>query len=221
MGIGDRRCCAAARFRKEELRQAPRRLLEFGPNRIGEERKRPWALLLLQEFTQLFSIVLWLAAALAFVLSRIAPGQGMARLGIALIVAILISGSFSFWQEFRVEKALAALRQFLPHRVQGPRDAHAREMDAGALVPGDVVLLEQGANIPADGRLIEAYAVRVNDANVRGEAVPQPRDCEPSDAELLIRAGNILLAGTSLVAGRGKAVVLPPACTPSWAASPI
>ncbi|WP_031404546.1 cation-transporting P-type ATPase [Thiomonas sp. FB-Cd] len=187
--------------------EAQRRLLEFGPNRIREERKRPWALLLLREFSQLFSIVLWLAAGLAFVLSLMAPGQGMARLGIALIVVILISGFFSFWQEFRVEKALAALRQFLPHRVQVQRDGHALEIDAQALVPGDVVLLEQGANIPADCRLIEAYAVRVNNANLTGEAIPQPRNCEPSDAELLIRAGNILLAGTSLVAGRGKAVV--------------
>ena len=187
--------------------EAHRRFLEFGPNRIREEHKRHWTLMVLREFTQLFSIVLWLAAGLAFILSRLAPGHGMARLGIALIVVILISGVFSFWQEFRVEKALAALRQFLPHRVNVQREGHAQDIDAEALVPGDIVLLEQGANIPADCRLIEAYAARVNNANVTGEAAPQPRGCEPSDEELLIRAGNILLAGTSLVAGRGKAVV--------------
>src|SRR5512144_1871263 len=93
--------------------EAQRRLSEYGPNRIAVARRRNPALLLAQEFTQLFPIVMWIAAALAFLLEREAPGEGMAHLGAALIVVIVVSGLFSYWQEFRAAKTLAALMRLL------------------------------------------------------------------------------------------------------------
>ena len=74
-------------------------------------------------------------------------------------------------------------------------------------MPGDIVLLEQGDNIPADCRLIEAFGVRVNTATITGESLPKARDAEPSEADELIHSKNILLAGTSMVSGEAKAVV--------------
>ena len=187
--------------------EAVRRLGEYGPNRIKEERPRPLILALLQEFASFFSVVLWFAAGLAFLLERITPGQGMARLGYAIVAVIVVSGLFSFWQEFRVERALAALRQLLPHRVEVMRDGQTVELGADQLVPGDVVLLGQGDSIPADCRVIEAFGARVNNANVTGESAPQARDAAPSTEESIVHATNVLLTGTSLVAGRCRAVV--------------
>ena len=88
--------------------EATRRQREYGPNRIEPAARRNPLVRLLREFTRFFSIVLWIAAGLSFLAEMSAPGQGMARLGIAIIVVIVVSGVFSFCQEYQAEKALAA-----------------------------------------------------------------------------------------------------------------
>jgi magnesium-transporting ATPase (P-type) len=134
-------------------------------------------------------------------------GQGMARIGYALIGVILVSGFFSFWQEYRVEQTLNALQKLLPPQVSVLRGGSAVRAAVEQLVPGDVILIEQGDIVPADCRLIEAFSLRVNNATVTGEAMPQPRDASPSQESDLIRSSNILLAGTSIVSGQAKAIV--------------
>ena len=190
-----------------DVAEAQRRLREYGANRICRERSQPAILRLLGEFSRFFSMVLWIAAGLAFFLESVTPGQGMARLGVAIVAVILVSGGFSFWQEFRVERTLAALRSLLPLKVTVMRGGQAMDIEAEQLVPGDLVLFDQGDSVPADCRLIEAFGLLVNNASVTGESAPQPRDGFPSDREGRIHGRNILLAGTSVAAGRGKAVV--------------
>ena len=87
------------------------------------------------------------------------------------------------------------------------RDGKVAQLRADQLVPGDIVVLEQGNNVPADCRLIEAFGVRVNNATVTGESLSKLRSAEPSEKEEIIHAENILLAGTSMVSGESKAVV--------------
>jgi calcium-translocating P-type ATPase len=186
---------------------AVRRLREFGPNRIEKVARAPALLRLLKEFVQFFSVILWVAAALAFLAEWSAPGQGMARIGYAVITVILVSGTFSFWQEHRVEHTLEALQKLLPPQVTLLRDGAVVRMPAEGLVPGDIVLIEQGDVVPADSRLIEAFGLRVNTATVTGESVPQPRDPNPTQQNDLISSSNILLAGTSVVSGQARAVV--------------
>jgi calcium-translocating P-type ATPase len=118
-----------------------------------------------------------------------------------------VSGLFSFWQEYRVERTLAALRKLLPQQVLVLRDGTTILVPAEQLVPGDIVHLKQGDSIPADCRLIEAYDARVNNAAVTGESMPRARDAAASVAEELIDSKNIMLAGTSMVSGEAKAVV--------------
>lgn len=187
--------------------EAQRRLREYGPNCIEKMARTPAALRLLREFVQFFSVILWVAAALAFVAEWSAPGEGMARIGYALIGVILVSGIFSFWQEYRVEQTLDALQKLLPRQVNLLRGGSLVGLAVEQLVPGDFVLLEAGEIVPADCRLIEAFGVRVNNATVTGEAMPQARDSLPSQEDDLTRSRNVLLAGTSIVSGQGKAVV--------------
>lgn len=187
--------------------EASHRLSEYGPNLVRKVSREPLLLRFFKEFTQFFSLILWVAAGLAFIAEWSVPGQGMARLGYAIIVVILVSGLFSFWQEYRVERTLAALRKLLPQHVKVLRESKLIQVDVEQLVPGDIVLLEQGDHIPADCRVIEAFGVRVNNATVTGESLPAARDTAPSGEGDALRAKNILLAGTSMVSGQAKAIV--------------
>ncbi|MBZ0093836.1 MAG: cation-transporting P-type ATPase, partial [Sulfuricella sp.] len=187
--------------------EAARRLKEFGPNRVERVKKELLALRFLREFTHFFALILWLAAALAFVAEFSDPGKGMAMLGWAILGVILINGIFSFWQEYRAEKALAALENLLPHQVMALRSEIIEQIPAVELVPGDILVLQAGDDIPADCRLVEAFGVRVNNATVTGESLPKARNTEPCKEEDLLLARNVLLAGTSLVSGEARAVV--------------
>jgi sodium/potassium-transporting ATPase subunit alpha len=188
--------------------EVARRLHEYGRNRVEEvARRRPLWLRFIGEFITLFSLILWLAAGLAFVADWSEPGQDMAKVGYAIVTVILVSGLFSFWQEHRIEQTLAALRKLLPRQAQVLREGKVARVPAEELVPGDIVHLESGDNIPADCRLIEAFGVRVNNAAVTGESLPKARDANPSEANDLIDNKNVVLAGTSMVSGQAKAVV--------------
>ena len=81
------------------------------------------------------------------------------------------------------------------------------ELPAEAVVPGDVILVAEGDDIPADCRVIQAFGARVNNATVTGESLPKARDERPSPEEEILRSKNVLLAGTSLVSGEARAVV--------------
>jgi magnesium-transporting ATPase (P-type) len=156
-------------------------------------------------------LILWIAAGLSLLAEHFDPGQGMARLAVAIVGVIIINGIFSFWQEYRAEQAVAALRQLLPQKVEALRDGKITELLAGDLVPGDIVLLDEGNFVPADCRLIEAFGLRVNTATVTGESLPKARTAEAS-AELgahdsPLYAKNVVLAGTSVVSGQARAVV--------------
>jgi sodium/potassium-transporting ATPase subunit alpha len=189
--------------------EARRRLAEFGPNRVEAAARDPLWLTLAREFTHFFALILWLAAGLAFVAEHFGPGQGMAELGVAIVGVIVINGCFSFWQAYRAEQALAALSQLLPQQVQVRRDGITLEVPAAELVPGDLVLLAEGAKVPADCRLIESWGLRVNLATLTGESRPKARSADSiSDAipdPLAARA--LVLAGTLVVSGECSAVV--------------
>ncbi|SDH44057.1 cation-transporting P-type ATPase [Nitrosomonas sp. Nm132] len=187
--------------------EVERRLHEFGRNEVEKVARGSVWLRLIMEFSTFFSVILWVAAALAFFAEWSEPGQGMAKVGYAIVTVILVSGLFSFWQEYRVERTLAALRKLLPQQAQVLREGKVTRVPAEQLVPGDIIHLEQGNNVPADCRLIEAFGARVNNAAVTGESLPKAREAEPSEVDELIDSKNVVLAGTSMVSGQAKAVV--------------
>jgi calcium-translocating P-type ATPase len=186
---------------------AAARQREFGANRIDRLPATPLVARFISQFTHFFAILLWVAALLALVADLRMPGQGMATLAIAIIVVIVINGAFSFWQEYRAEETMAALQRLLPHQVRLLRDGVATVMPSEQIVPGDVIFVGAGDEIPADCRLIEAYAVRVNNATITGEARPVSRDVQPSTEADLLRSRNVLLAGTCVVSGEATALV--------------
>ena len=187
--------------------EALQRLQEYGRNRVEEAPREHLSIRLLREFTHFFALILWLAAGLAFFAEINDPGKGMAALGFAILGVILVNGLFSFWQEWRAEKAIAALRKLLPAQVVVVRENENIQVPAEELAPGDILYLKEGDKVPADSRLVESFGVRVNNAMVTGESLPKARDAEPSAEEELAHSKNIVLAGTSLVSGEARAVV--------------
>ncbi len=187
--------------------EAERRLGEFGPNIVEKAPRARLASIIIRDFGHFFAVVLWFSAGLAFVAEWNDPGHGMAKVGYAVVIVILVSGAFSFWQERRVERTLAALQQLLPRTITVLRNQVPVEVAVERLVPGDVILVEEGDRIPADCRLIESYALRVNNSTITGESMPKARNADLCLEEELLRSSNVLMAGTSLVSGKGRAVV--------------
>ncbi len=187
--------------------EAAQRLQEYGANRVEEVAREHLAFRFLKEFTHLFAIILWVAAALAFAAAANNLGTGMTTLGFAIIGVIVVNGVFSFWQEYRAERAISALRNLLPAQVMVRRQGENLQLSAEQLVPGDILYLKQGDRVPADCRLIEATGVRVNNATVTGESLPQARSAEPSAEEDVLHGRNLVLAGTVLISGEARAVV--------------
>jgi calcium-translocating P-type ATPase len=187
--------------------EAAGRLAEFGPNRIERGQSVPVWLRLVRQFTHFFAMLLWCAAVLAFVADLSLPGEGMRTLGVAIVAVILINGVFSFWQEDRAERTMTALQRLLPHRVRAHRDGSAVDIPSEAVVPGDVIFLTAGDDVPADCRLVEAFGVRVNNATLTGEARPVSRDSRSGAEGDLLAARSVLLAGTVMMAGQAKALV--------------
>jgi len=187
--------------------EAQRRRQEFGANSIDEVQATPQWRQFLQGFTHFFAVILWVAAGLAFFSESRSPGEGMWQLGTAIIAVILINGTFSFWQERRAEQAIVALRQLLPHNAKVMRDGQLITLTVELLVPGDLILLEEGDNVPADCRLISGTGVRVNASTITGESQPKARSPEAIAGPAALETRNLLLAGTSVVSGQGQAIV--------------
>ena len=186
--------------------EATRRHTEYGVNEIREVHGRPMILRLAAQFTHFLALLLWFAAALCFLSEYLHPGEGLLRLGVAILAVIFINAIFTFIQEYRTEKAIEELRKMLPFRVAVIRDGIEREIDATEIVPGDLVLLREGDKVPADARVVETSRLTVNNAPLTGESDSKQVTDAPSEGELL-ESENLVFAGTLVVSGSGKAVV--------------
>ena len=146
------------RSRPEGLRpeEVAQRLAEIGPNTLGPPPRWGWLRTLLQQFANLFSVLLDVSAALCFVADRMSPGEGMAVLGWALLAVAVLNALFTFSQALRAERAMQALRNLLPRRITVRRGGVEEEVSIEELVPGDVLLLSEGDRVPADARLVES-----------------------------------------------------------------
>ena len=186
--------------------EATRRRGEYGLNEIHEVHVRSMTSRLAAQFTHFLALLLWFAAALCFLSEYLHPGEGLLRLGIAILAVIFINAIFTFIQEYRTEKAIEELRKMLPFRVAVIRNGTEVELDAAEIVPGDLIVLREGDKVPADARVVQVSRLTVNNALLTGESDSRLLTDTACDGELL-ESGNLVFAGTLVVSGSGKAVV--------------
>ncbi|MBH0200987.1 MAG: cation-transporting P-type ATPase, partial [Nitrospira sp.] len=187
--------------------EAQQRLSRYGPNVLKEPGHYSLIRGFLHQFTHFLAILLWVAAALAFTAEFMKPGEGMATLGWAILGVILINAIFAFFQEYKAERAVHALHRLLPARAWVLRSNQPHDVSRSEIVPGDVLLIEEGEQIPADARLIEATDMRVDVSSLTGESRPKRRTAEPVADGHLLDIPNLVFAGTPVLSGRGRAVV--------------
>jgi len=183
--------------------EAARRLAKHGPNELQAARRISPATLLLEQFKNVLIVILLLATVISAFL-----GHGVEAAAIALIV--LFAVLLGFWQEYRAERAIEALRQMAAPTAIALRDEQEVEIPARDLVIGDVILLRTGDKIPADVRLTESVNLQIEEAALTGESVPVEKHAEPiADAELVLGdRKNMAYAGTAATYGRGRALVV-------------
>lgn len=188
---------------KEEIE---RRFSSFGPNEIQEKRITPLYVKLLKQFFNFFAILLWIASGLSFLGEYLAPGEGNINLGIALVAVIFINAFFTFYQEYKAERAAEALKMLLAPLAVVLREDKEQEIPSNQVVVGDIIILSEGDKVPADARLIEQYELKVNNSPLTGESIPLKRDTDPFKGNIL-ESHNIVFSGTAIVSGSGKAIV--------------
>jgi len=182
--------------------EAASRLSHYGENRLAEAKPRPVWLKFLDQFRNILVIVLLFAAILAWAIGDLKDTA-------VILVVVLLNASLGFYQEHRAERTLSALKGMLAARARLRRDGRVVEADASSLVPGDIVLLEAGERIPADGRLLAAHNLEVIEAALTGEshAVGKATAALVEDDLPLGDRINLLYMNTVVTRGRAELLV--------------
>ncbi|WP_234021723.1 cation-translocating P-type ATPase [Streptomyces sp. 351MFTsu5.1] len=181
-------------------REAAERLAVHGPNQLAEPARRPEWLKFLDQFRNWLIGILIIAAVVAGAIGDI-------RDALVITVVLQINAVLGYLQERRAERSLEALRRMLVPTARVRRDGMERLVEADALVPGDVVLLEAGDRVPADGRLIVAQTVEAAEAALTGESLPVAKSTAVTGPVPLAERTGMLFMNTALTRGRAEMIV--------------
>ena len=190
------------RTRRAGLRplEADHRLLVYGPNELRRAGKQRWAREFVRQLTHPLALLLWAAAVLATLTDT-------PVLAIAIVAVLVVNALFAFVQEQQAERAVEALSAYLPPQASVRRDGQRQQIEARALVPGDVLLIAEGDRISADARLL-AGSVELDTSALTGESLPVFRSAELTDTDVgFLQARDLVFSGTVCTGGEAEAVV--------------
>lgn len=174
----------------------------FGKNILKEKKQKPLLIKFLENFISFMALLLWVGGLIALL-------SGTPQLGIAIWLVNIINGCFSFFQEYRASKATEELKKLLPLYARVIRNNKENKILAEDLVPGDIMLLEEGDNISADGRIISEVDFQVNQSSLTGESttIQKTSNAITESGESVIDLTNFVFAGTSVSSGSAKVIV--------------
>jgi P-type Ca2+ transporter type 2C len=173
----------------------------YGFNEIPEARKRSWLWLLIKQFKSLMVFILLVAAIISYFTEHAIDAY-------VILAVIIINAVIGFLQELKAEQAVASLRNMIVQRARVLRNDETLVIPAKELVPGDIIILEEGESIPADARLIEAKNLLVTEASLTGESIPVLKHTHSlAENTALADQKNMLFKGTFLAGGYAKAIV--------------
>jgi len=185
------------------VKEVSQRLEKFGTNQLKEGKKRTVWNMLIDQFKDVLILILLVSAVVSVFLGEVTDA-------IVIGIIVILNAIMSVLQEYRAEKSLDALKKMTVPETLVIRDGKQKKIKSHQLVPGDVVLLESGDRIPADIRLAETIDMRVQEAVLTGESGPVEKNTRPINSEdvSLGDRNNIAYMGTSVIAGRGKGIVV-------------
>ncbi|MCR4280995.1 MAG: HAD-IC family P-type ATPase [Candidatus Kaiserbacteria bacterium] len=182
-------------------KEADKRLEIFGENIIENTKITPAFYILLNQFKSPLILMLVFAGFVTIFIGHI-------RDAIFIFSAVIVNSALGFYQEYKAEKAISELRTYLKQRSRVIRDGRDSEIDAVHLVPGDVMRLSQGDRVPADGRLIYANDIQIDEAVLTGESLPVVKSTEAVSPEaILADQKSMIFAGTMVTQGVATAIV--------------
>lgn len=182
--------------------EAQNRLQNYGPNELKEQAGRsPWSILF-EQLTGVMVLILYAAAIISLFL-----GEWIEA--VVILIIVVLNAALGFQQEYKAEQSMAALKRLAVPTVKVRRSGAVKEVSASSLVPGDVVLLETGNRVPADGRLTETVNLRVEEAALTGESEPIEKDSSLifETERPLGDQRNMVFMGTIVTYGRGEAMI--------------
>ncbi|GIK87056.1 MAG: haloacid dehalogenase [Betaproteobacteria bacterium] len=196
------------RERGLDAAESARRLAAVGPNALPRARAEPWWRKLGAQFASPLVVLLLAAAAVSIVVWAIERHDGPPFEALAILAIVLLNGLLGYAQESRAERAVAGLQAMTASAATVVRDGERRTIPAAEVVPGDLVVLEEGATVPADARLVHAVVLGAGEAALTGESAPVTKHTAPvpADAPLADRA-SMAYAGTAVATGHALAVV--------------
>src|SRR5262245_33629184 len=185
------------------------RLARDGLNQLTAEGRVPWWRKFLSQFRDVLVILLLVATAISFTLWLYERDAALPYEAMAISAVVLLNAILGFIQEERAESAIAALRQMAAAHAHVIRDGEATSILATEVVPGDILLIEQGDTVPADARVIDSTALQMAEAALTGESLPVAKDSVVIAGDVgLGDRSNMIFSGTSATYGRGRAVVV-------------
>jgi Ca2+-transporting ATPase len=196
---------ARAGLRQEEARA---RLARFGPNALATKKPVPAWRKFVAQFQDVLVVLLLVATAISAALWLYERESALPYEALAILAVVLLNALMGTLQQARAEQALAALRKLSAAHASVVRDGVRQSIAASELVPGDVIVIEEGDTVPADARLVHSAALQTAEAALTGESLPVAKDVAaiPRDVSTGDRH-NMVFGGTSATYGRGRAVV--------------
>jgi Ca2+-transporting ATPase len=189
--------------------EARARLAQYGPNELAAHEAVPAWRRFLSQFQDVLVILLLLATGISAALWVLERDAALPYEAIAILAVVLLNATMGYVQESRAEAAVAALRAMSAPHATVMREGERRTVPASQIVPGDVILIEEGNTIPADGRLIESAALQTAEAPLTGESLPITKDIATISEDMpLGDRDNMVFSGTAATYGHGKAVVV-------------
>jgi Ca2+-transporting ATPase len=191
------------------LDEARARLVRHGKNELTADPPIAAWRRFLAQFQDVLVILLLVATAVSAGLWVYERDSALPYEAIAISVVVLLNAVMGYVQESRAESAVAALRQIAAAQAHVIRDGQQQRVDATEIVPGDIILIEEGDTIPADGRVIQSTALQTAEAALTGESLPVTKDVAAIAGEMALGdRDNMVFSGTTVTYGRGRAIVI-------------
>lgn len=186
-----------------DQKEAENRLKKYGPNQLPEEKREPFFKIFLEQFKSPLIYILLIASLIVYFL-------GDLKDSLIILFVLIFNALIGSFQEIKAQNTLLSLKKFIETNSSVIRDGQEIVINSTEIVPGDILILKEGEKVPADGRIIEAYNLKINEASLTGESIPihKTNQIINKDNLSIEEQNNMVFMGTSVVAGNARVCIV-------------